>query len=38
MSHEPQEPDKQKTLWLAVRQALLLIVSAIERAYGLKKT
>lgn len=28
--------EQQRALWLAVRQGLLLIVSAIERAYDLQ--
>lgn len=35
MSTAPE--DRQKALWLAVRQALLLLVAAIERTYDLKK-
>ena len=27
-----------RALWLAIRQALLMIVDAIERRYGLKRT
>ena len=31
-------PDRDRTLWMAVRQALLLIVDAIERAWELPRT
>jgi hypothetical protein len=27
-----------RALWLAIRQALLMIVDAIERRYGLRRT
>lgn len=34
---EPQAVDEsQRHLWLAVRRALLLIVSAIEQRYGVR--
>ena len=29
--------EKQRILWLAVRQGLLLIVGAIEKAFGIEK-
>lgn len=32
-----QQESVQRTLWLAVRQGLLLVCAAIEKAYGLKK-
>lgn len=33
-----QPDDRQRTIWVAVRQGLLLIVGAIERAYELERS
>lgn len=33
----PREDDGSKGLWLVIRQALLMIVVAIEKRYGMER-